>query len=51
MPITIYPTALKYKNSNGEFQSTAAIKGDSGEAIVEQVEGTSPTIVCEDNAL
>lgn len=49
MPVTIYPTTLKYKNQNGQFQSATAIKGDSGAAIVVQVEGTSPTIVCEDN--
>lgn len=49
MPVTIYPTNLKYKNQNGTFQSATAIKGDSGAAIVEQVTGTSPTIVCEDN--
>lgn len=49
MPVTIYPTSLKYKNQNGQFQSATAIKGDSGAAIVEQVTGTSPTIVCEDN--
>ena len=29
MPVTIYPTTLKYKNSNGQFQSATAIKGDS----------------------
>ena len=49
MPVTIYPTNLKYKNQNGQFQSATAIKGDSGAAITVQVEGTSPTIVCEDN--
>ena len=49
MPVTIYPTNLKYKNSNGQFQSATAIKGDSGAGIVEQVNGTAPTIVCEDN--
>lgn len=49
MPVTIYPTNLKYKNSNGQFQSATAIKGDSGKAITVQVEGSTPTIVCEDN--
>lgn len=49
MPVIIYPTNLKYKNQNGQFQSATAIKGDSGAAVVVQVEGTSPTIVCEDN--
>lgn len=49
MPVTIYPTTLKYKNSNGQFQSATAIKGDSGEGIVVQVSGTTPTIICEDN--
>lgn len=49
MPVTIYPTNLKYKNSNGQFQSATAIKGDSGAAITIQVEGSAPTIVCEDN--
>lgn len=28
MPVTIYPTSLKYKNQNNEFQSATAIKGD-----------------------
>lgn len=28
MPITIYPTTLKYKNSQGTFQSATALKGD-----------------------
>lgn len=49
MSITLYPTTLKYKNSNGQFQSAAAIKGDSGAAITVQVEGSAPTIVCDDN--
>lgn len=49
MPVIIYPTTLKYKNSNGQFQSATAIKGDSGAAITVQVEGSTPTIVCEDN--
>ena len=31
MPITIYPSTLKYKNSNGVFQSADAIKGDKGD--------------------
>lgn len=26
MPITIYPTSLKYKNSQNTFQSTTALK-------------------------
>lgn len=30
MPITIYPTSMKYKNSNGTFQSATALKGDPG---------------------
>lgn len=30
MPVTIQPTSLKYKNSNNEFQTVTAIKGDSG---------------------
>ena len=49
MPVTIYPTTLKYKNANGTFQSATAIKGDSGAAVTVQVEGSTPTIVCEDN--
>ena len=49
MPITIYPTTLKYKTANGTFESATAIKGDSGAAIVVQVEDSTPTIVCEDN--
>lgn len=28
MPITIYPTTLKYKDSTGTFQSATALKGD-----------------------
>ena len=31
MPITIYPAALKYKNSSGTFQSADCIKGDKGD--------------------
>lgn len=49
MPITLYPTTLKYKNGSGQFQSATAIKGDSGAAITVHVEGSAPTIVCEDN--
>ena len=30
MPVTLYPTTLKYKTSNGTFQSATAIKGDPG---------------------
>ena len=30
MPITIYPTTLKYKTSNGTFQSATCLKGDPG---------------------
>lgn len=29
MPVTIYPTTLKYKTTNGTFESATAIKGDS----------------------
>lgn len=39
MPVTIQPTYLKYKNSNGQFQNATAIKGD---------DGVSPTIAIED---
>ena len=28
MPVTIYPTTLKYKTTNGNFESATAIKGD-----------------------
>ena len=49
MPITIYPTTLKYKNQEGQFQNATAIKGDSGAIKVIQVNGTSPTIICKDN--
>lgn len=49
MPITIYPTSLKYKNQQGTFQSATAIKGDSGEMNTIQVSGTTPSIVAEDN--
>jgi len=30
VPITIYPTNLKYKTSSGTFESATSIKGDSG---------------------
>lgn len=30
MPITIYPTNLKYKTSSGTFESATSIKGDPG---------------------
>lgn len=49
MPITIYPTILKYKNSQGTYQSINAIKGDTGGANIVQVSGTTPSIVAEDN--
>lgn len=31
MPVTLQPTTLKYKNSNGVFQSADCIKGDKGD--------------------
>ena len=49
MPITIYSTTLKYKNSQGTYQSATALKGDSGRANIVQVSGTTPSIVAEDN--
>ena len=49
MPITIQTSSFRYKNSNGTFESAACIKGDSGAAIIVQVEGSTPTITCEDN--
>lgn len=33
MPVTLQPTSLKYKNSNDEFQSATAIKGDTGVGV------------------
>ena len=49
MPITIYPTTLKYKNSQGTFQSATALKGDSGSMNVQQISGTTPSIIAEEN--
>lgn len=49
MPITIYPTILKYKNSQGTFQSATALKGDSGSMNVQQISGTTPSIIAEEN--
>ena len=49
MPITIYPATLKYKNSQGTFQSAAAIKGDSGSMNVQTISGTTPSIIAEEN--
>lgn len=49
MPITIYPTILKYKNSQGTFQSATALKGDSGSMNVQQISGTTPSITAEEN--
>ena len=30
MPVTLQPTSLKYKNTNGQFQAATAIKGEDG---------------------
>lgn len=49
MPITIYPTTLKYKNSQGTFQSATALKGDSGSMNVQTVSGATPSIIAEEN--
>ena len=49
MPITIYPTTLKYKNSQGTFQSATALKGDSGSMNVQQISGATPSIIAEEN--
>lgn len=49
MPITIYPTSLKYKNSQGTFQSATALKGDSGSMNVETISGTTPSIIAAEN--
>ena len=49
MPITIYPTTLKYKDSTGTFQSATALKGDSGSMNVSQISGTTPSIIAEEN--
>lgn len=49
MPITIYPTLLKYKNSQGTYQSATALKGDSGSMNVQEVSGTAPSIVAHEN--
>lgn len=49
MPITIYPTTLKYKDSTGTFQSATALKGDSGSMNVQSISGTTPSIIAEEN--
>ena len=49
MPITIYPTTLKYKNSQGTYQTATAIKGDSGSMNVTTITGTTPSIIAEEN--
>ena len=49
MPITIYPTSLKYKNSQGTYQTATALKGDSGSMNVSQISGTTPSIIAEEN--
>lgn len=49
MPITIYPTMLKYKNAQGTFQSATALKGDSGSMNVTTITGTTPSIIAEEN--
>lgn len=49
MPITIYPTLLKYKNSQGTYQTATALKGDSGSMNVQEVSGTVPSIAAEEN--
>ena len=49
MPITIYPTTLKYKNSQGTYQTATALKGDSGSMNVSQISGTTPSIIAEEN--
>ena len=49
MPITIYPTLLKYKNSNGVFQSASALQGESGSMNVQTVSGATPSIIAEEN--
>ena len=49
MPITIYPTSLKYKNSQGTYQNATALKGDSGSMNVSTISGTTPSIIAEEN--
>ena len=49
MPITIYPTSLKYKNSQGTYQTATALKGDSGSMNVSTISGTTPSIIAEEN--
>lgn len=49
MPITIYPTSMKYKNSNGTFQAATALQGESGSMNVQTVSGTTPSIIAEEN--
>lgn len=49
MPIRIQTTTLKYKNSQGTYQSADCIKGDSGSMNVQTVSGTTPSITAEEN--
>lgn len=39
MPVTLQPTSLKYKNSNGVFQSATAIQGESPVVAVADITG------------
>lgn len=49
MPITIYPTTLKYKNSQGTYQTADCLKGDSGSMNVSTISGSTPSIIAEEN--
>lgn len=39
MPVTLQPTSLKYKNSNGVFQNATAIQGESPVVAVADITG------------
>ena len=44
MPITFYPTILKYKNSSGQFQSITAINDDPNEVTREEFDTVSNNV-------
>ena len=49
MPLTIYPTYIKYKKSNGTYESATAIQGQSGSMNVSTISGSTPSIIAEEN--
>lgn len=49
MPITIVPATLKYKNSQGTYQTASCLKGDGGSMNIAPIGGTTPSIIAEAN--